>query len=152
MNLVEMIQHWRKTFSLPVRTTLQIPKEKEINLAIKLIKEEFDELCQGVVKKDLTEIQDALGDLDFVLQQTYDIFGINRPKTVEAVYKSNMSKLCKTEEEVKLTIEKYSKEGVSVVATKLDNGCFIIRRMSDNKVLKGINFKEPNFNENVSDI
>jgi hypothetical protein len=53
-----------------------------------------------------------------------------------------MSKVCQTKEEALATIEKYVNEGISTQSKKVGD-FFVISRMSDNKVLKSVNWKEP---------
>lgn len=61
---------------------------------------------------------------------------------VDEVFKSNMSKACVTEGEAQQTVEKYKAEGVDTYIRKY-NDYFVVKRKNDGKVLKGINFKEP---------
>lgn len=61
---------------------------------------------------------------------------------VDEVFKSNMSKACVTEEEAQQTVAKYKAEGVDTYVKKY-NDYFVVKRKNDGKVLKSINFKEP---------
>ena len=71
---------------------------------------------------------------------------------MDKVYKGNISKLCKTEEEAKQTVKAYA-EGThpnklgKVIITHYEKAKegFVVRRTSDNKYLKSINFVEPKF-------
>lgn len=56
---------------------------------------------------------------------------------------SNNTKFCNNIEDAKLSIAKYKEEGVKAYAEDNKNGKFIIRRDSDDKILKGIHYKEP---------
>lgn len=67
---------------------------------------------------------------------------------ITEVFNSNMSKACVTEEEAQQTVEKYKSEGVDTYIKKY-NVYFIVKRKTDGKVLKSINFKEPDLKEFV---
>lgn len=164
-DIVETIESWRKIFNLPVRTTPAVPLDKkEIMLALNLIEEECTELEEAIiarlkktdietatvddwVKNDISidEVADAVADILFVVVQMANIFGLNVHEIVNKVYESNMSKLCTTEEEALESIEMYKDGGIPAFYEKLSDDKFIIKRMGDNKVLKGCNFFTPDW-------
>lgn len=65
---------------------------------------------------------------------------------ITEVFNSNMSKACTTKEEAQQTVEKYKSEGVDTYVKKY-NTYFVVKRKGDGKVLKSINFKEPDLKE-----
>lgn len=83
--------------------------EKTKKLRIDLIKEELDELKEAIVNKDMVEIGDALADILYVTYGAGVSFGIDLDKAFDLVHTSNMSKLCKSEQEAKDTVEWYKK-------------------------------------------
>ena len=143
-DIINLVEDWRHHFGLPVRKELQWPDITELELAVKLIYEESEELNVAVLNQDIQEYQDAIGDLFFVLVQAANICGVDLQDVVKRVYDSNMSKLCKTKEEAEKTIESYKNKGVKAYYEEFNN-VFIIKRKSDSKVLKGINFFQPKF-------
>ena len=57
------------------------------------------------------------------------------------VHISNMSKFCTTAEETYETIEKYAKDNIKIICV-VHKELYVVHRESDNKVLKGINYKK----------
>lgn len=143
--MIEKIKHWREVFGLPNRTVPQIPSDKEMALSFKLILEETEELKLAIENYSLNDIADAIGDLYFVVTQMAMVCGLDPKELVEKVYDSNMSKLCLTIEESLDSVFEYKRKGMDVYAEKF-NEYYILKRLSDGKVLKSINFKEPNWN------
>ena len=62
-------------------------------LRYELIREELEELREGLDKRDIVEIADALTDLLYVVYGAGHSFGIDLDKCFEEVHNSNMSKL-----------------------------------------------------------
>lgn len=158
MTGIEKIKHWRQTFNLPNRETPQVCEEKEAELGLKLIQEETDELNDAlytfssieqahIYEPNLAEIADAIGDLYFVVTQAAMIHGLDPEMLIDRVYTSNMSKLCDNVTEAEASVFEYTTKGIETYYTQLPDGKFIIKRTIDNKVLKGINFFEPDWSE-----
>jgi len=137
-----MIHHWSEVFNLPIKEKLSMPDVERIHLAINLIDEELAETKKAIVEKDLKEIQDGLGDLLWVVVRAMMEFGVNPEKTIEAIYNSNMSKADATEDDATITYKKYMEQGIQTYCRER-KGLFITYRVSDNKVLKSHNFKQP---------
>lgn len=64
---------------------------------------------------------------------------------VQEIYNSNMSKLCKDEQTAQETVEEYKKKGVETYykVCTTDSSKYIVYRSQDNKVLKSVDFVEP---------
>lgn len=64
---------------------------------------------------------------------------------IQEIYNSNMSKLCKDEQTAQETVEEYKKKGVETYykVCTTDSSKYIIYRSEDNKVLKSVDFVEP---------
>jgi predicted HAD superfamily Cof-like phosphohydrolase len=60
---------------------------------MKLITEEFNELCDAEEANDLVEIADALADIIYIACGTAVSYGIPLDKVFEEVHRSNMAKL-----------------------------------------------------------
>ena len=74
---------------------------------LKLIREEMKELEEAVVDKDFVEVVDALTDILYVVYGAGARFGIDLDKVFDIVHDNNMSKLCKSENEAKKSVEDY---------------------------------------------
>ena len=118
-------------------------------LRLDLIKEEVDELIVAIKEKDFTETIDALSDILYVVYGAGASFGIELNQTMDIVHKSNMTKLCKTEEEAKKTVAWYKKNSKiynTPTYKKSKNGDYwIIYNEETGKILKSINYTEANF-------
>ena len=159
MTGIEKIKHWRQTFGLPNRETPQVCENKEALLSLDLIAEELEEYNLALVnlknKEDITlsynpqldQIADSLGDLFFVVTQAAMIHGLDPEMLIDRVYTSNMSKLCDNVTEAEASVFEYTTKGIETYYTQLPDGKFIIKRTIDNKVLKGINFFEPDWSD-----
>ncbi len=158
MTGIQKIKLWREVFDLPNRDIPQTCKDSEAALAYELIREELEELNKALFDFDdnntiinynpkLNQIADAIGDLFFVVTQAAMIHGLDPEMLIDRVYKSNMSKLCHTEQEAVDSVKAYTDKEISTYYTQLPDGKFIIKRTVDNKVLKGINFFEPDWSD-----
>lgn len=151
MTGIQKIKHWRQTFGLPNRETPQLASEEEAKLAISLIDEELNELALATLDDNynpkLDQIADAIGDLYFVVTQAAMIHGLDPEMLIDRVYTSNMSKLCDNVTEAEASVFEYTTKGIETYYTQLPDGKFIIKRTIDNKVLKAINFFEPDWSD-----
>lgn len=118
-------------------------------LRLDLIKEEVSELITAIKENDFTETIDALSDILYVVYGAGASFGIDLNHTMDIVHKSNMTKLCKTEEEAKKTVEWYKKNSKiynTPTYKKSKNGDYwIIYNKDSGKILKSINYTKANF-------
>lgn len=154
----QSINNWRTNFGLPVRQWLTVPSKKEAELALSLIGEEFNELkddLDGYLNRGETlsfnAVADSIGDLYFVVTQMAAIFGFNPSELIQKVYDSNMSKLCPTKKDAELTIAAYAEKGIpAYYQLAPDQTSWVIRREADNKVLKSLQFKDPEWNYDQS--
>ena len=80
---------------------------KLINYRLSLILEEVRELQDAIQQKDLTECVDALADIMYVTLGAFTAIGVDADVAFNLVHKSNMSKLCVSEEEAKYTVQSY---------------------------------------------
>lgn len=62
-------------------------------LRLSLIQEEFNELQEGIIAKDLVAIADAISDLLYVVYGAAVAYGIDADQCFAEVHRSNMSKL-----------------------------------------------------------
>jgi predicted HAD superfamily Cof-like phosphohydrolase len=122
---------------------------KLVNYRLSLISEEFNELKDAISHKDYIEVIDALTDILYVTYGFYTAIGINGDKAFKLVHDSNMSKLCKTEEEAIKTVEFYKLDGrYDSPAYRLspDGKYYVVYNESTSKILKSIYYKPVSFN------
>lgn len=121
---------------------------KLVKLRMDLIREEVKELEHAVQDKDIVETVDALADILYVVYGMGVSIGVDLDKAFELVHDSNMSKLCKTEDEAIATVEWYKQELTagnqpydSPAYRKSDDGQYwVVYNGSSGKILKSINY------------
>lgn len=118
MDTLSLVRDWHEHFDVPVKATPTLPKSR-VAMRLAILEEEVRELREAVEASDMTEVLDALCDIQFVLDGTFLEFGLHNVKkdAFQEVYRSNMSKL--------------GEDGRPV-------------HREDGKVLKGPNFTPPN--------
>lgn len=139
---LNQVAEFHNTFNAPILDTPQIPSEKRCELRVSLLAEELKELQEAIDNQNLTEIADALCDLQYVLSGAVLEFGMGE-KFVELfneVQRSNMSKACETFAEAEATVQHYLQKDNTESEIKEKEGKFLVFRKSDNKVLKSINY------------
>ncbi len=96
---------------------LSSPNWEKAGKQLHLIQEELAELVDGLANKDTAEIRDAVADILVVTYGMAHIMGIDADKDMAAVQASNLSKLCKTQDEIDQTLAFYRHEkGLDVYA------------------------------------
>lgn len=109
-----------------------------------LIHEETNELKDALKDHDMVETVDALADILVVVYGAAASFGIDLDKAYDLVHQSNMSKICKTEDEAIQTVEWYKKNESrydSPNYKKAPDGInWIVYNESTGKVLKSIKY------------
>lgn len=124
--------------------------KSDADFVTSFIQEELDELKQAVENKDIVGIFDGLLDLTYVgLGNGALVFGL-KDKIAEGyaeVQASNLSKICKTEEEAKQTVELRSKQQNQPCHYEKIGDGYVVFRTSDMKVMKSINYFPPNLKQ-----
>lgn len=133
--------------------------EKDPGLWQSLIKEEVTELDEAITLVCLDqgtfspnwdktdkhpEILDALGDLLWVTIGMIHNMGYDPEEVLRTIAESNESKFCYNLQDAKASVNRYVELGTDAYYW-LEGDKWVIKRMSDHKVLKGINFKEPDW-------
>jgi predicted HAD superfamily Cof-like phosphohydrolase len=146
MNYIEKVSEFHKTFEAPILDNPQIPSEDRCQLRISLLQEELDELKQAIEDKDMVEIADALSDIQYVLSGAILEFGLGERfnDLFNEVQRSNMSKACSSIQEAIETISHYKKKDGTESMYKQVGDKWIVYRMSDNKILKSVNYSPAN--------
>ncbi len=93
MSNFESVKKFMEAFGQEVKNKAEFPNEKIIKLRLSLIEEELEEFRQGVEKKDIEEVADALTDILYVTYGAGHAFGIDLDSCFKEVQNSNMSKL-----------------------------------------------------------
>ena len=137
-----------KTYTKP-RLDIFESDPKTVLSCLALINEEHKELNDAIKAKDFTETIDALADLIVVIGGMACIFGIDLDAASEIVHKSNMSKLCTSEDEAKKTVQWYldneKRYDSPYYELAVDGVHYVVRNKSTGKILKNINYVPANF-------
>ena len=158
------VSKFHKTFNHPINDMWSDVDLKYRRLRVSLLFEELEELsrasdvsttfmslCEDIIKKgdckedgnnvDKVEELDALCDIQYVLSGAVLTLGHHKnfDKAFQNVQDSNMTKACKTMEEVNGTMEHYKNKGVDSYYVQRGDS-FIVLRKGDEKVLKNINY------------
>ncbi|MFI5138796.1 MAG: hypothetical protein ACHQIM_13310 [Sphingobacteriales bacterium] len=141
-NSLNQVAEFHTTFKHPIIKNPAIPSKERSDLRVSLLAEELKELQQAIGDNDLTEVADALCDLQYVLAGAVLEFGLGEKfkELFDEVHRSNMSKACKSVEEAMLTIEHYKNTANTDSYYKEIDGLFLVYREADNKTLKSINY------------
>lgn len=131
------------------RDTPTIHKE-DADFVINFIQEELDELKEAVEEGDIIGVLDALLDITYVgLGNGALVFGLKDkilPGYAE-VQASNLSKICKTEEEAQQTVTVRSEQqGEPCHYEKVGDG-YVVYRTRDSKIMKSISYFPPNLKQ-----
>ena len=138
---LRQVAEFHHTFQHPVLPQPQLPAPERSALRVSLLAEELKELEAAIADNDLTEVADALCDLQYVLAGAVLEFGLGeRFKSLfEEVQRSNMSKACESEEEAKATVAHYEGQGTPCHFEEKE-GKFLVYRTADRKTLKSVNY------------
>jgi predicted HAD superfamily Cof-like phosphohydrolase len=122
---------------------------KLVAYRLSLIKEEFEELKESIDNKDYKETIDALSDILYVVYGAFTSFGYNADEAFRLVHDSNMSKLCKTEEEAIETVNHYKNDtryDSPEYRISPDGKYYVVYNKSTSKILKSIKYNPVCFN------
>ena len=129
----------------------QNPSDRKVELALKLIEEELDELKEAWVNGDRAGVLDAVVDLYWVVTNTPFFAGEPLEEVlsyVEKVSISNWSKFCKNEKEAIDTMEAYMNgthpdkigQVVKCYYERSPGNMWWIVKREDGKILKSLNY------------
>ncbi|WP_257666226.1 nucleoside triphosphate pyrophosphohydrolase family protein [Parapedobacter tibetensis] len=135
------VAEFHKTFKHPILQTPTIPDEKRCQLRVSLIGEELKELEEAISDKNITEVADALCDIQYVLSGAVLEFGLadKFSQLFDEVQRSNMSKACNTVQEAEDTVAHYQQKGVECFYEEAD-GHYLVYRAADRKTLKSVHY------------
>jgi predicted HAD superfamily Cof-like phosphohydrolase len=150
----EKVLEFNEAFGIVNHTSPQLDifskNKKLLDYRMSLVTEEYNELVDAVKKNDFVEIIDGATDSLFVLYGFFTALGIDGNDAFQIVHKSNMSKLCKTEEEAIESVKRYKQEVPQRYDSpnyKLanDNKHYIVYNESTMKILKSYLYTPANF-------
>lgn len=136
---------------------LSQPDWDALQAQLEIVRQEFEEMEEAIQKRDTELLRDATGD---VLVTTYGMAhraGIQANQDMDLIQESNISKFCHSEQEALDTAKKYEKIQVKVIYRHLNefNVIAVVSREDQigtdgkhypyGKLLKSVNFKEPQF-------
>jgi len=131
------------------RTTPTINKA-DAQFVIDFIQEELDELKEAVQDNNIVEVFDALLDIAYVgLGNGALVFGLKdkMEKGYAEVQASNLSKICKTEEEAIKTVKVRSEQQSEPCHFEEVGNGFVVYRSRDMKVMKALSYFSPNLSQ-----
>ena len=139
---LKQVAEFHKTFKHPILDQPTIPEEKRSALRVELISEELKELAEAIKDNDLTEVADALCDIQYVLSGAILEFGMGDKfkELFDEVQRSNMSKACVSEQEAQATVDHYTNNRQTPCYYKEIDGKWLVYRTADEKTLKSINY------------
>jgi len=151
----QSVVEFNKTFGVPVYDTPQkdifTRDPALVEYRLSLIREEVKELEEACKNKDLVETVDALADIIYVVQGMACSLGLDLDTAFDIVHKSNMSKVCRTEEEAQATVA-YYKENMERLGydspayrKSADDKYWVVFNESTKKILKSINYTPAEF-------
>lgn len=86
------VREFMKKFEQFIGNKPRFPDARVQTLRVRLIREEWEEFVDAMVKKNLVEVADALGDLLYVIYGTGVAFGIDLEPIFSAIHRANMAK------------------------------------------------------------
>lgn len=147
---ISEVEEFNATMNKPNNYTPNIPDEKEWMFVYNFVLEELEEYKEACQKGDIVGVLDALADITYVSLGNGAMLHGLKDKFQGAyaeVQASNMSKVCKTEEEARLTVIKRSQEQGEPCHYEKVGDIWVTYRSRDKKVMKSINYFKPNLKQ-----
>lgn len=140
---IEQVKEFMTVMGQEVKTEIEMPTDSIAQLRVRLLREEVEELQEAIDKGDMVGVLDAFTDIRYVLEGAILAFGMQNivEEAFDRVHASNMLKVCANEQVARDTVNKYNKEGIDVVVSAVGD-YFVVKRKSDNKVLKSVEWVE----------
>jgi predicted HAD superfamily Cof-like phosphohydrolase len=129
-----------------------------LNDLVTLMGTNIKNLESAIENKDFEQTIDSLNNIRYVTLCFYVAIGIDADEAFDIVHRSNMSKLCRSEDEAKDTVEWYKKNETryDTPASRLSDcgNYWVVFNESTKKILKNINYTPANFDSilNSSDL
>jgi len=147
---VSEVEEFNATMGKPNNYEPTIPPKDEWMFVYNFILEELEEYKEACETGNIVEVLDALCDITYVsLGNGAMLHGLKDqilPAYAE-VQASNMSKVCKTEEEANFTTRVREQEQGERCHYEKQGDYYIVYRSRDKKVMKSINYFRPNLKQ-----
>lgn len=149
LDALNQVAAFHRAFKHPIVETPGIPAADRCKLRVNLLAEELKELEAAIADNDITEIADALCDLQYVLSGAVLEFGLAAkfPALFNEVQRSNMSKACSSREEAEATVAHYAHTKGENCYIREENGLFLVYREGDHKTMKNIHYSPAQLKE-----
>jgi hypothetical protein len=147
---VKEVEQFNKTFGKPNNYIPVIPSRKEWEFVYNFVLEELEEYKEACESGNIVGILDALCDITYVSLGNGAMLHGLKHKIIDAyaeVQASNMSKSCKTEEEAIQTVELRSTQQGEPCHYEEKDGYYVVYRTRDRKVMKSINYFQPDLTQ-----
>ena len=129
-----------------------LPSPAESELSVSMLAEELKEYSEAMKDHNAVEVADGLTDILYLVVGAMRRHGLSDSKAMELfneVHASNMSKVCKTEQEAANTVMYYRTCGVNSSAHQTLCG-WVVKR-TDGKVLKPESYFKPDIERILND-
>jgi predicted HAD superfamily Cof-like phosphohydrolase len=143
MSYFERVLEFNRTFGVKTHETLQKDifdtEPESVDFAMRLIREEMQELEDAVKDKDYVETADAIGDSIYVLLGLSARIGVNMDDVFARIHNNNMTKACSSADDAVLSVDYYRAHpelGYLTPNYRESNGRFIVFNESSKKILK----------------
>lgn len=167
MKLTKKLEEFNDVFDIHYPKSPSIGDDKLRSLRHNLMHEEMSEYLEAEeayydsINEDedqkeelfLVDIADSLGDQLYILIGTFVAHGMGDKVSdiFNEIHRSNMTKICASKEEAEETLKHHYKrkneEGYITNKSVGGKDFFICRRKGDGKIIKSINYSEPNLLE-----
>lgn len=146
---IKSVAQFHETFKAPILEKPQIPSKERCDLRVSLLQEELNELKQAIEDNNITEIADALADIQYVLSGAVLEFGLKDKfdDLFAEVQRSNMSKACETQQEAIATLSHYRQKDGTEGRYEQVGEKWVVYRNSDDKVLKSVEYSPARLGE-----
>nr|MBP8154271.1 hypothetical protein [Nitrospira sp.] len=88
-----MVEEFHRKFDIAVSDRPSLPEDATRQLRVRLIQEEFEELQEAMVARDLPGVAKELADLLYVVYGTAVSYGLDMDPVFREVHRSNLSKV-----------------------------------------------------------
>jgi predicted HAD superfamily Cof-like phosphohydrolase len=145
-NAINDVTEFHKLTGNSIEHFPTIPKAERCALRASLIGEELRELVLAMEQDDIVEAADALCDIQYVLSGSIVELGLSEcfAELFAEVHRSNMSKACKSMQEVEETMIWYRDQGWKYddlgYKSMAHDQYFVIDKSNNDKTLKSVNY------------
>lgn len=150
---ISEVEIFNRTFGKINNYKPTIPAEKDWKFVYDFILEELEEYKEACEKGDIVEVLDALCDIAYVsIGNGVMLHGLKDqiwPAYLE-VQASNMSKACKTVEDAIATVNLRAEQQGEPCHYEMVNNLFIVYRTRDKKIMKSMNYFQPDLKQFIN--